>query len=252
MVGHQLGLVAVEGNLVQGAAVGLGEVRHFEVALQDFGLAQEARLDNLVGLEFLVGADDVVTGVQGVDLVGQLLGFLLRGLFFLRDSLVDRVERVHTLVQVLDLDVGSGELLGQVVDGLLLVLELGLEVSNRLLHRRVVVGGLLESFLQVIQALLVLVDGLLDEDDVIAQLLLAVGSFPVQVVDRDDVLEFFDLLHPVGDVTHELHEAILLGISRVDGILQRHVDGVLAHGLGLQFVGALAGGQQGQPGHQPN
>ena len=54
MVGHELCLVAVQGNLIQGAAIGLGEIGHLKVTFQDLCLAQETCLDDLVFLEFLL------------------------------------------------------------------------------------------------------------------------------------------------------------------------------------------------------
>ena len=187
MVGHQLGLVAVQRYLVERAAVSLSEIGHLEVALQNLGLAQEAAFDNLVGLELLLGADHIVAGVQVVHLGCELLGFLLCGLFLLDHSLVDGAERVHALIQVLDLDMGSLELAGQAINSLLLLLKLQLQAGNGLLHLAVIVGGLLEALLQVIEALFVLIDGLLDEYDVVAQLLLAVWRLTTQVVHRHDI-----------------------------------------------------------------
>ena len=54
MRGHELSLIAVQGYLVQGAAVGLGEIGHLKVTFQDLCLAQETCLDNLVFLELLL------------------------------------------------------------------------------------------------------------------------------------------------------------------------------------------------------
>ena len=241
----------MQGNFAQGAAVGLGEIGPLKVAFKNLGLAQEARFDDLVGLEFLLGTDHIVAGVQVVHLASELLGLLFGSFLLAGDVLGDGVERVHALVQVLDLDVCCRELLGQAVDGLLLVLELSLQVVDGLLHRGVIVGGLLQAALQLGQTLFVLVDGLLDQYDVVTQLFLAVGSLAVQVVYRHDVLQFLDLLHAVGNVAHELHQAVLLGIGSVDRILQRSIDGILAHGLLFQLVGALAGGHDCQAHHEP-
>ena len=94
MVGQQLSFVAVQGDVVEGSAVSLGEIGHLEVTFKNLGLAQEARLDDLVGLELLLRTDDIVAGVQVVHLVGELLGLLLCSLFLLDHSLVDGVERV--------------------------------------------------------------------------------------------------------------------------------------------------------------
>ena len=63
-----------------------------------------------------------------------MLGLFLGSLFLLDNGLVDRAQGIDALVEVLDLNVCGGELLGQAVDGLLLILELLLEVSDGLLH----------------------------------------------------------------------------------------------------------------------
>ena len=70
MVGHELSLVAMQRNLIQGTAVGLGEIGHFKITFQNFSLAQEACLDDLMILELLLGADNVIASIEIVDLVG--------------------------------------------------------------------------------------------------------------------------------------------------------------------------------------
>ena len=69
---------------------------------------------------------------------------------------------------------GGCELFCQIIDGLLLILKLLFHHGDGFLHLGIVVGGLFEALFQFRQALFVLVDGLLDENDVVAQLLLAV------------------------------------------------------------------------------
>ena len=54
MIGHHLNLTAVQGNLIQSAAVGLGEIGHFKITFQNFGLAQESGLDDFVIFQLLL------------------------------------------------------------------------------------------------------------------------------------------------------------------------------------------------------
>ena len=64
LFGEHFSLVAVKVNGCECAFIGLGEERAVEVAFHDFGLAEEAGLDDVVLLELVLIADSIVAGVE--------------------------------------------------------------------------------------------------------------------------------------------------------------------------------------------
>ena len=139
----------------------------------------------------------------------------------------------------------------EAADGILLILDLALEVGNHVLHVLVVVGRLLQPPLELSQAVLVLDDITLNHRHVFTQLFLAVGGLAAEVVHRHIVFHLLDARHTVRDVRHEFHEAVPLGIGRVDGILQHGIDGILALGFAIGLVAAVTGRQHGEPSDYP-
>ena len=208
--------LAVQRQALEGALVGLGEVGLLEVAFGEVRLAQELLFDDVLLLQFLVSANHIEAGVE---FVGELLAMLLGLLSLLVDLGVHHVERVHAAVQVLDLDVGLTQLLGEAGNLLLLILELLFHRFHGFLHLGRVTGGLLEALFEFGQSCLAVGDAFLDEHHVVAQLGLAVGSLGVEVLARHDLLHILDLIHSLANLVHERHEAVLLGKCRREGVV---------------------------------
>ena len=118
MFRHHLCLFAVQGDGVQRALVGLGEVGLGVVAFHHLGLAQEPCFNNLLLLEFLLGSHHIEAFVQVVDLGGESGRLFLCSDFLLCHHFVLGLERVNTGIEVCDGGIGSTQLGSEVVNDL--------------------------------------------------------------------------------------------------------------------------------------
>ena len=193
---QEAGLAAVERQLREVAAVGLGEVAH--VGLLG---SYAAALQDLHVLEVTLGTDAVAYGVE-------LLVLARQSCCLLCGSCVEAIDVAHALrehgVQQTDGEVLTLQLLGEGLHALLLHLELLAERRDGGLQATVLSAALLELLGQGIDSVVAGAELVVDQEHIVLDAIaLRAADVALHGVDVDHPLDRGDLLEVGQDACHE-------------------------------------------------